>query len=78
MYEMMVWKTNAFFPSQFVLMSMELITCHVTNRLVLFAGTYFFGVFLKLSLKMQSGTGTKKLYLMNNFYYFHLKIQRTH
>lgn len=41
----MVLKTNALFPSQFVLMSMELIICHVTNRLAFLADTYFLGIF---------------------------------
>lgn len=42
---MTVLKTNTLFPSRFVLMSMELITCHVTNRLAFLAGTYFLGFF---------------------------------
>lgn len=44
----MVLKTNALFPSQFVLMSMELITCHVTNRLAFLGGTYFLVFFFFL------------------------------
>lgn len=57
---LMVMKTNVLFPSQFILMSMELIICPVSNRLAFLAGTYFLGFFLKLVLKMQRGTGIKK------------------
>lgn len=48
-------------------MSMELIICHVTNRLAFLADTYFLGIFLKLSLKMQSGTGIKTTLFKKNY-----------
>lgn len=61
----------------FVLMNMESITCHVTDRFTSLAGTYFL-IFLNLSLKMQSGTAIKNycffsLYWTNNFYFFLLR-----
>lgn len=42
---LMVLKTNVSFPSQFILMSMELIICPVSNKLAFLVGTYFLGFF---------------------------------